>query len=205
MTTHAPVRILTVCAGNICRSPYAQLYLQRGLDSLSPGDFCVRSAGTEAMPASPIHPLTRRHLQAEGIATGSFQASEITETELLAADVVLTMTVEQRHAVVGINPRMLKRTFTLLEFAALLPTTDGNADIACGSDLDTVRQRWAVLPKILSGVRSGLKKQPLDVADPYRRGEQAFVDMVAVMQPALQTVITYESRWRVEPSTHHRL
>ena len=31
------VHLLTVCTGNICRSPYAERYLQRNLDDVAPG------------------------------------------------------------------------------------------------------------------------------------------------------------------------
>jgi protein-tyrosine phosphatase len=40
-----PTRILIVCTGNICRSPYAQYLLGGGLSEVDASGFEVRSAG----------------------------------------------------------------------------------------------------------------------------------------------------------------
>ena len=58
MESPSPVRILTVCTGNICRSPVAERLLQAGLDQVLPGGFEVPSAGTRAMVGDPIQPLS---------------------------------------------------------------------------------------------------------------------------------------------------
>ncbi|MEO8284563.1 MAG: hypothetical protein ABI568_14370, partial [Pseudarthrobacter sp.] len=58
--TSLPIRILTVCTGNICRSPVAERLLQAGLEQVKPGAFRVRSAGTRAMVGDPVQPLSAR-------------------------------------------------------------------------------------------------------------------------------------------------
>ena len=58
MDTSAPVRILTVCTGNICRSPVAERLLQAGLNQAVPGGFVVASAGTRAMVGEPMQPIS---------------------------------------------------------------------------------------------------------------------------------------------------
>ena len=45
----APTRILTVCTGNVCRSPMAAVELDHGLNEISPGGFEVTSAGMHAL------------------------------------------------------------------------------------------------------------------------------------------------------------
>ncbi|WP_461170405.1 arsenate reductase/protein-tyrosine-phosphatase family protein [Arthrobacter sp. Z1-15] len=54
MSTNTPFRILTVCTGNICRSPMAERLLQTGFDEMAPGEFTVASAGTGALLGSGI-------------------------------------------------------------------------------------------------------------------------------------------------------
>ncbi len=49
-----PVRLLTVCTGNVCRSPYAAALLGAGLDWARPGAFRVASAGTPALVGRPV-------------------------------------------------------------------------------------------------------------------------------------------------------
>ncbi len=57
----APVRILTVCTGNICRSPVAERLLQAGLDQVLPGGFEVRSAGHACIGGRPRAAAVRGH------------------------------------------------------------------------------------------------------------------------------------------------
>ena len=61
--TDPPFRILTVCTGNICRSPVAERLLQAGL-----GDaVAVSSAGVRAVVGDPIHPGMVALLERSGI------------------------------------------------------------------------------------------------------------------------------------------
>src|SRR4029453_15428147 len=53
-----PFRILTVCTGNICRSPVAERLLQAGLNQVSPGSFEGRTGAKRAMVGEPIQPLS---------------------------------------------------------------------------------------------------------------------------------------------------
>ena len=49
-------RVLTVCTGNICRSPFIERALQAELDrSWGPGVVEVTSAGTGAMVGEPMN------------------------------------------------------------------------------------------------------------------------------------------------------
>mgnify|MGYP002738687724 CR=1 FL=1 len=51
-STISPYRILTVCTGNVCRSPAAERLLEHTLNP----SVTVRSAGTRALVGEPIHP-----------------------------------------------------------------------------------------------------------------------------------------------------
>jgi len=64
-------------------------------------------------------------LAAEGVSAEDFRASQATPARLQAADLVLTMTLAQRAWTVGEAPAVLKRAFTLNEFARLVAADDG--------------------------------------------------------------------------------
>ena len=120
MESPTPVRILTVCTGNICRSPVAERLLQAGLDQVLPGAFEVRSAGTRAMVGDPIQPLSADIVRMYGGTENSFAARQLTPKILRDTDIVLTMTSKHRGEVLQLDASLLKRTFTIREFARML-------------------------------------------------------------------------------------
>ena len=72
-----PVRVLTVCTGNICRSPYAELLLREGFGWARPGAFEVTSAGTHALVGRPVDVGSVRQLGAKGIDAGGNMAAPL--------------------------------------------------------------------------------------------------------------------------------
>ena len=73
------VRIMTVCTGNICRSPYAHLTLQAALEQVRPGTFEVSSAGTGALIDNSVDPGSAHILDARGVPHEEFRARQISE------------------------------------------------------------------------------------------------------------------------------
>ena len=114
------VRLMTVCTGNICRSPFAQLTLQRALDEVRPGTFEVSSAGTGALVDHPVDPGSAGILDARGIDHTPFAARQISERNLADIDLVLPLEIAHRKLVLSYAPRLLKRAYTLKEMARLL-------------------------------------------------------------------------------------
>ena len=112
--------MLLVCTGNICRSPLAHGFLVDRSHRYLDGRISVRSAGTWARDGSPA--------TAEGVAAGVEAGIDISghrSARFVAdladwADVVLTMTVEQREEVLEAAPHAASTTFTLKEAVALL-------------------------------------------------------------------------------------
>src|SRR6187549_1394305 len=85
------VRLLTVCTGNICRSPYAAVLLREGLAGVRPGAFEVTSAGTHALVGRPMDESSAERLGAKGLADAEFRARLITPRLLREQAVVLLM------------------------------------------------------------------------------------------------------------------
>lgn len=83
-------RILTLCIGNICRSPLAQALLAREL----PG-HTVWSAGLAALVGQPADPLAVQVAAADGIDIKAHRAQQITRFLCQQANLILVM--EQAH------------------------------------------------------------------------------------------------------------
>lgn len=116
-------RILFICTGNVCRSPFAQFYTHSILKTrLHPQDsdrFIVTSAGMEAIPGSRIDVLAHAELARRGLAgsAAEFRARQLRPETAESADLVLTADRDHRSAVVRVAPAALRRTFCIREFA----------------------------------------------------------------------------------------
>lgn len=112
------ITVMTVCTGNMCRSPLAERLL--AMRAARAGlDVVVDSAGTRATNGGPIHRETIRVLQEYGGDPADFGSRLIQPTLLRGHDLVLTAERSHRSAVVEIAPLMWKKTFTLVEAATL--------------------------------------------------------------------------------------
>lgn len=166
-------RILTVCTGNICRSPAAELLLARELR----GEAEVSSAGTGALVGHPIDFDTSILLEERGLATAQFRARQLTAQMAREADLVLVATQEHSSKVVGLAPAAVRRTFTLLEFARLAEAVAPRVGDLSG------RERLKELVRLAASARIH-HRGPMDVADPYRRGSDAHVESVTTIEQA---------------------
>ena len=183
--------ILTVCTGNICRSPLAEVLLRARLESL---DVRVHSAGTHAMVGHGMpEPALELALQAgaDPAAASAHQARYLVEPLLGDADLILTMAREHRSHVVKMMPNRVRRTFTIREFARLastLSTEDARAaaDAAGGSPHD----RFAAVLRAVIHQR-GLTPSSAeddDVIDPYRRSRETYARSASQLVPTLDEV-----------------
>lgn len=117
-TEEPALHVLFVCTGNICRSPTAErLAAAHGADI---PDFVASSAGTRAMIGHPVHPDAARVLQDLGGDPAGFAARQLTPKITSGVDLVIAMTRPHRDAVLELAPRLLRRSFTLTEAAALV-------------------------------------------------------------------------------------
>ncbi len=178
--------VLTVCTGNICRSPAAERLLaaRTGLS--------VRSAGTHAVVGAPVSAPMAALLDEARIATAGFAARQLSAELLTEPALVLTMTREHRSAVVELDPGALGRTFTLQEFARLAAGLPAAAlaevhDVpgprarleSLVAAVRTARARAAVLPGAATGD---------DITDPYGRPPQVYAEVYTQISAAVATL-----------------
>ena len=178
-------RILVVCTGKICRSPYIE---RRLADLLADTDAVVSSAGTRALIGAPIEPASATLLDAVGASTADFASRQITPAMLAEADLVIAASQMHRAESVRVNPRVLRRTFTLGELADLLRDADLVAEAA---DTD-LAQPWARRLTEIALRRRGLFRarpaEESDIPDPYQRGAAAYDVMASEIEQALLVV-----------------
>lgn len=201
MDTSEPVKILTVCTGNICRSPVAERLLQAGLDQAVPGGFVVASAGTRAMVGDPMQPLSADIVRTFGGNPDNFAARQLTPKILRGVDLVLTMTSAHRGEVLQLDASLLKRTFTIREFARMLDVLDQRAAAAAARDddddggwLGANTAFWKSLPARAAGVRHlslPADAAENDIVDPYRRAPEVYRQMEDELAPAIVSILRH--------------
>ena len=178
--TYAAFRILTVCTGNICRSPLAERLLQAALgDSLT-----VTSAGVRAVVGDPIHAEMVALMDHSGIPADGFAARQVTPADVRSADLVLALTREHRSQLVQQAPEALRRSFTLLEFARIVASPD-LPPVAAGAVGVRLRE---LVP--LAARHRALAGPPdtLDVPDPYGRDRAAYEFAYALIRDAVDAI-----------------
>ena len=124
-------RLLFVCTGNICRSPFAEILTRHLLVGRLGGQtasrFDVSSAGIRAMVGASMHPDSQAELAPWGLhraAAAAFTARQLRSSIAASAHLVLGVSPEHRSAVVECAPAALATAFSLVEFARLVDPID---------------------------------------------------------------------------------
>lgn len=155
--SEAPLHILFVCTGNICRSPTAERLAAAHASAMGIPNFTASSAGTAAVIEHPMHADAAVVLEGLGGDSSGFVARQLTAKIAASADLILGMTARHRDQVLELCPQKLNRTFVLSEAARL----------ASDFGAESIRD--------LAGLRTrlGPDERP-DIADPIGRDTEVF-------------------------------
>ena len=186
--------ILTVCTGNICRSPHAERLLTASIHRLGLDHITVASAGTDALHGEPMTPEMAARTTARGADPDGHAATQLTAGTIRSADLLLALARDHRRAIVELVPAAAPRAYTLTEFARLADNarTEGLLDgIAAGGTTDRT------LTDFIDAVwaRRGFAPPPDDpeeddVIDPYRRSAEVYDDADARIADAVARIET---------------
>lgn len=103
--------ILTVCTGNICRSPIAAFALAAELAELE-----IASAGLGALVGNDVDPDTKTAAQMQGLAVPMHSAQQCTQELVLNAKAILVMENHHRREITKRWPFASGKTFLLGHF-----------------------------------------------------------------------------------------
>jgi protein-tyrosine phosphatase len=165
-------RVLFVCIGNVCRSPLGERLLAA---RVADRDVEVSSAGVGAMVGSPMAPEAAVHLEAYGGTADGFVSRQLTPAMVDQSDLVLTATKAIRSRVLEDSPAALRRTFTVLELAALLDVVAPTDDLPA-------------LVRAAAEERSRAALDDYDIPDPFGRGEEANALAAELMAAAVERI-----------------
>lgn len=176
--------ILTVCTGNVCRSPY----LHRRLElALAGSGIRVHSAGTGALADHPMDPSMAQFLGAD--ADPAFRARQLTKQDVLSANLVLTATRAHRTLVTQLAPRALRTTATLADFAQLADLAISDSDWRADHEGAPLAQRVVDVLALRPHV-APLPPEKADVPDPYRAGHEVYRESAAMIDSRLPSVLS---------------
>ncbi|GAA3763372.1 low molecular weight phosphatase family protein [Microbacterium kribbense] len=185
--------ILTVCTGNICRSPLAQLLLATRLADLG---VHVRSAGTHGMHQAAMPVEAQAIAKALGVdpdAAAAHRSRMLAEADMTTPDLIFAMARDHRREIVELAPSRMRAAFTVREFARLAADISDDdlhrAADAAGADA-SARVRAAAA---LVASHRGLTPPPADpseddVVDPYGRSWETYEQSALELVPALDVV-----------------
>lgn len=181
----APYKIVTVCTGNICRSPLAEALL---CQSLAEAAFDISSAGImaavgAAVPRQQLRIAKKLNL----VGLEKHQPQPLTQDIIKNSDLVLGMSRGHRKRIVRMDPGAVRKTFTIREFARLAPLVmveDVEALVQDGLD---------PIPAAVEAVASkrGLLPPPkfaeeFDVIDPFKQKTSVYKLSRDELLPAAQ-------------------
>ena len=162
-------RILFVCTGNVCRSPF----LAHALAARSPrGAALFSSAGTHALVGHPASDRIVAQLRRRGIDARGHRSRQLNEDDLDRPQLILTADRGQRQLLALRRPAAADRIFTARQLVRLLES----APPGVSGDLDDVLTR----ARAARG-RAGASTQDDDISDPWRRSRRVYAEAVAVM------------------------
>ena len=182
--TVEPFTVLTVCTGNICRSPAVERLLTARLGPDS--GVVVVSAGTHAVVGHAVSRPMIGLMEEAGARAAGFVARQLTVPEVRHADLILALTRKHRSAIVEMQPSAVRRVFTLLELARLAETVDPGA-LPDGSPAE----RLAALVPLAAAERGRHRSHHAaqdDVIDPYGRGATVYAQVFETILPAVELI-----------------
>lgn len=183
--------ILTVCTGNICRSPVAERLLAV---SLAPAPFVrVESAGTGALTGAGVPEPARRLAEVASIDVASHAARQINPSHVSDADLILAMARDHRRYIVELAPAAMRRTFTVRELGRLAPTLipmlpEAVASSGARTPQDAMKAAVSLAASMRGTVPPPSSPEDFDVVDPYRRSDETYERCFAELVPAARSV-----------------
>jgi len=185
-------KILIVCTGNICRSPFIERLLQHRLDERRSGPdqaILVRSAGTSALTGWEMDDRAARQLIAYGGDPAGFKARDLTPELISWSDLVLTATRAHRGQVSAMYPKAMRQVFTFCDFADLVAGVDGLSARVTHVDPGVWVRQVTEDAAASRGLNPPLEPAQADIVDPFGREDGVFATMAQQIVASMPAVV----------------
>lgn len=178
-------RVLAVCTGNLHRSALAETMLSLWAGWYLPepiaGRVRVASAGTAAVVGASMTSRVAAIARELGARDITHVASQIDDSDIASADLVLVAAHIHRDDVISRVPSALRRTFTFREAGRI---AERMPDLEPPPTVIELRR----LVSTLADHRVAGSPEDDDVIDPQGRGEDAYARMVREEVPSLASL-----------------
>ncbi len=182
--TADPGRVLVLCTGNICRSPYVEHLLRDGLTATGTS---VASAGTGAVVGAPMHEESLARLAERGIDGAAFRARQVTKELLEQADLVIGATREHVASVAWLLPTAMDRTHSLGDLARALRASRTAPSAGPDTSVAQAVARLAAEHRRRHGLDP--RAAHTDVVDPYLQPRRTWEQMTRQVDEHLPAVV----------------
>ncbi|MBX0301736.1 low molecular weight phosphatase family protein [Cryobacterium sp. 1639] len=185
--------VLVVCTGNICRSSVAERLLRSQSEALGL-PVAVHSAGTQSMVGHDMTPEAAHLAEHYGADPLDHHSKQLTEQQILDADLILTATREHRSKVVSLHPKAARYTYTLNQFARLVPAAVealSLVELVETPRPDLATQLRALVAEVTA--TRGFSPPPLhpdddDIEDPYRQSTAVYARVGTVINTTVTRI-----------------
>lgn len=117
------MKIVFVCTGNTCRSPMAEALMKAKTNSENI-DIQVDSCGTGVYESESVNTKAINALATLGIKDFEHKSRQLTAQDIYSADIVLTMTQQQKLSITKVYSEYKYKIFTISEY-----TRDSKDDV----------------------------------------------------------------------------
>lgn len=186
--------ILSVCTGNVCRSPVAEFALAALL--ADEGVVSIESAGTGALTGESVPEPGQRIAMEYDLDASRHTARQVSAPLIRSADLILGMAREHRRYIAEMVPAAMRRSFTLRELARIAEAAQ--ADLPAfirRSGATTAEEGMRVAVALAASLRGTIAPpsdaSEFDVIDPYRRSDETYRTSFGQLIPAAQSVASY--------------
>lgn len=190
------VRVLFVCTGNICRSPFAELLARQMVGPLpqqsAASGWQFASAGIHGLAGWPMDARMAAQLESRGGSSEGFRARRLTSAIAHEADLLLVMAPEHRIFILDEWSDLVRRTLLLGQAARLATANPGASESGRSSGGGTYAGGTSADGTDLVSVLSANPAPPLSsdaIPDPYLRGAAAAARAAKRIEAALRQVL----------------
>lgn len=184
----SPFTILTVCTGNICRSPAMERLLAHLLRDES--DVQVISGGTYAHDGEDMQGPMKKRVADYGADAENFVAEQVTAAMIRRSDLILAATRVHVADMLAEVPEAEDRMFTHPEFGRLLESISAeDLQEAAGENASVTEQLTALIPLLQQERdRTGQATRDDDVVDPYMLPDSVFDESFRQIREPIETL-----------------